>query len=48
VRTVALTRKGVRVRTQIEQRIHEAPDFMHQLSDRDLESLCRILAKIQP
>jgi DNA-binding MarR family transcriptional regulator len=48
VRTVALTRKGVRVRDQIEQRIHEAPDFMRALSERDRETLCRILAKIQP
>ena len=48
VRTVALTRKGSKVRSQIEQRIHEAPEFMHQLSERDLDALCRILAKIRP
>ena len=48
VRTVALTRKGVRVRAQIEAKLHEAPDFMRKLSERDLESLCRILDKITP
>ncbi len=48
IRTVALTRKGVRVRAQIEAKLFEAPDFMHELSARDLDTLCRILAKIAP
>jgi DNA-binding MarR family transcriptional regulator len=48
IRTVALTRKGVRVRSQIEAKLYEAPEFMHDLSARDLDTLCRILAKIAP
>lgn len=48
VRTVALTRKGVRVREQIEAKLHEAPDELRVLSERELETLSRILAKIVP
>jgi len=48
VRTVALTRKGVRVRAEIEAKLYEAPDFMRDLSARDLDTLYRILSKIAP
>ncbi len=48
VRTVALTRKGVRVREQIQATLHQAPDELSALSDRELETLARILAKIAP
>ena len=48
VRTVALTRKGRRVRSEIEAKLFEAPDALRTLTPRDLETLCRILAKIAP
>jgi DNA-binding MarR family transcriptional regulator len=48
VRTVVLTRKGAKVRTQIEARMFEAPEPLRQLSARDLETLARILHKIVP
>ncbi len=48
VRTVALTRKGTRVRAQIESTLFEAPASMRQLSEHDLETLGRILRKIAP
>ena len=48
IRTVALTKKGIRVRAQVEAKLFEAPAFMHNLSLRDLETLSRILEKIAP
>src|SRR2546423_15556950 len=48
IRTVALTKKGARVRAQVEAKLFEAPGYMHDLSPRDLETLCRILEKIAP
>ena len=48
IRTVALTRKGVKVRAQIEAKLFEPPDELRALSERDLEALCRIFAKIAP
>jgi DNA-binding MarR family transcriptional regulator len=48
VRTVALTRKGVRVREQIEAKLHEAPEELRALSERELDTLSRLLAKIVP
>jgi DNA-binding MarR family transcriptional regulator len=48
IRTVALTRKGAKVRAQIEHKLYEAPEFLHELPARDLETLCRILTKIAP
>ena len=48
IRTVALTRKGAKVRSQIQNQLYEAPDFLHELSARDLDTLCRILTKIAP
>ena len=48
IRTVALTRKGVKVRSQIEARFYEPPDIFRTLSPRDLESLVRILRRITP
>jgi DNA-binding MarR family transcriptional regulator len=47
VRTVALTKKGQRVRAQIETELFEAPNALRALSRRDLETLCAILAKIR-
>jgi DNA-binding MarR family transcriptional regulator len=48
VRTVALTRKGTRMRAQIESKLFEAPASLRQLSEHDLETLGRILRKIAP
>jgi DNA-binding MarR family transcriptional regulator len=48
VRAVALTKKGARIRAQVEAKLHEAPAFMHELSPRELETLSRILEKIAP
>jgi MarR family transcriptional regulator, organic hydroperoxide resistance regulator len=48
VRTVALTRKGTRMRTQIEHKLFEAPASLRELSASDLEALGRILRKIAP
>ncbi len=48
VRTVALTRKGHRLRVQLEAEIFAMPNALRQLSERDLETLCRILAKTAP
>ena len=46
IRTVALTRKGAKVRSQVEARIYEAPDSLRALSPNDLQALARILRKI--
>ena len=48
IRTVALTRKGAKVRSQVEARMYEAPDTLRTLSPRDLEALAKILRKIAP
>ena len=48
IRTVALTKKGAKVRAQIEAMLFEAPESFRQLSPRDLETLCRILEKVAP
>jgi DNA-binding MarR family transcriptional regulator len=48
VRTVALTRKGTRVRAQIEGKLFEAPASMRKLSAHDLETLSKILRKLTP
>jgi DNA-binding MarR family transcriptional regulator len=48
VRTVALTRKGQRVRAQIEAKLYEAPESLNELSEADLNTLCRILRKLEP
>jgi DNA-binding MarR family transcriptional regulator len=48
IRTVALTRKGVKVRSQIEARMYDPPDSLRALSNRDLETLARVLHKIVP
>src|SRR5262249_33940716 len=48
IRTVVLTRKGEKVRAQIEAKIYEAPEVLRSLSPRDLDTLCRILDKITP
>ena len=48
VRTVALTRKGTKMRAQIESKIFEAPASFLDLSASDLGSLSRILRKLAP
>jgi DNA-binding MarR family transcriptional regulator len=46
VRTVALTRKGTKMRAQIESKMFEAPASFRELSTSDLETLGRILRKL--
>ena len=48
VRTVVMTRKGVKARADIEAKLFRAPATMQALSRRDLETLCEILRKIPP
>jgi MarR family transcriptional regulator, organic hydroperoxide resistance regulator len=48
VRTVALTRKGIKMRAQIESKLFEAPASLRQLGNSDLEALSRILRKLAP
>ncbi len=48
IRTVGLTRKGAKIRSQVEARMHEAPENLRSLSARDLETLAKILGKITP
>ena len=48
VRTVALTRKGTKMRAQIQSKLYEAPASLRELSGTDLETLGRIMRKIAP
>jgi DNA-binding MarR family transcriptional regulator len=48
VRTVALTRKGARMRTQIQNKLFEAPATFHTLSHDELVTLRDILQKLVP
>src|SRR5205085_12014509 len=48
VRTVALTRKGTKMRAQIQSKLYEAPASLRELSPSDLATLDRILRKIAP
>jgi DNA-binding MarR family transcriptional regulator len=48
VRTVALTRKGVRIRAQIEGRLFEAPQTFRELTPGELQTLNKILQKLSP
>jgi DNA-binding MarR family transcriptional regulator len=48
VRTVALTRKGTRMRAQIESKLHEAPAAFHDLTPAELATLNKILHKLSP
>jgi MarR family transcriptional regulator, organic hydroperoxide resistance regulator len=48
VRTVALTRKGVRMRAQIQAKLFEAPATFRELSHDELVSLNKILQKLSP
>jgi DNA-binding MarR family transcriptional regulator len=48
IRTVGLTRKGAKVRSQVEARMYEAPEILRELSPRDLEVLTKVLRKIAP
>jgi DNA-binding MarR family transcriptional regulator len=47
VRTVALTRKGQKLRALIEARFFEPPDELRALSPNDLATLHRILHKLE-
>jgi len=48
IRTVALTRKGAKIRSQVEARMYEAPEILRSLSPRDLDTLSKVLRKIAP
>jgi DNA-binding MarR family transcriptional regulator len=48
VRMVALTKKGARMRTQVEAKLFEAPKALRDLAPEDLSKLCTILEKIAP
>jgi DNA-binding MarR family transcriptional regulator len=48
IRTVGLTRKGAKVRSQVEARLYEAPANLRALSARDLDTLAKLLRKIVP
>jgi DNA-binding MarR family transcriptional regulator len=48
VRTVALTRKGTRMRAQIESKLHEAPTSFHDLTPDELATLNAIVRKLAP
>jgi DNA-binding MarR family transcriptional regulator len=48
VRTVALTRKGTKMRAQIESKMFEAPESFRNLSPSDIETLRRVLRKLAP
>ena len=48
VRTVALTRKGTRVRAQIESKLHEAPATFDELTPEEVATLNKILRKLAP
>jgi len=48
VRTVALTRKGTRVRAQIESKLNEAPAAFRDLTPQELATLNTILRKLSP
>jgi len=48
VRTVALTRKGTRMRAQIESKLFEAPATFQELTSEELETLSEILHKLSP
>ncbi len=48
VRTVALTRKGLKLRAEIEATLFEAPAALRELPPRDLDELCRILHTLVP
>lgn len=48
IRTVALTRDGVRARAKIEARLYEAPPEFEKLTTAELETLRDILRKVAP
>jgi DNA-binding MarR family transcriptional regulator len=48
VKTIALTRKGQKLRALIEARFFEPPDELRRLPAGDLATLRRILHKIEP
>ncbi len=48
VRTVAMTREGAKARARVERILHEPPAAVRSLSERDLQTLVRLLHKIAP
>jgi DNA-binding MarR family transcriptional regulator len=48
VRTVALTRKGMRMRAQIESKLHEAPATFDDLTPAEVATLNKLLRKLSP
>ncbi len=46
IRTVAVTPKGLQVRSAVEAQLFEPPESLRNLSPRDLEALCKVLEKI--
>jgi len=48
VRTIALTRKGTRMRAQIESKLFEAPATFRDLTHDELETLNKVLRKLAP
>jgi DNA-binding MarR family transcriptional regulator len=48
VRMVALTKKGERVRAQVEAKLFEAPEALRAMGHDDLAKLCTLLRKITP
>ena len=48
IRAVGLTRKGAKIRSQVEARLYEAPKNLRALSARDLDTMAKILRKIVP
>jgi DNA-binding MarR family transcriptional regulator len=48
VRMVALTKKGERIRAQVEAKLFEAPESLREMSRDDLKKLCVLLRKIAP
>jgi DNA-binding MarR family transcriptional regulator len=48
VRTVALTRKGMRMRGQIESKLHEAPATFQHLTPAEMATLNKLVRKLSP
>lgn len=48
VRTVVLTRKGVKTRASVLAMLHEPPEAIRALSPTELATLCELLRKVVP
>jgi len=46
VRTVVLTPKGAKARSQVEAKLHEPPESIRRLDREDLETLRQVLSKL--